>query len=296
MLQMVRSGRSATKLHGQVPSRRHLALLIQLCTPIFHSVVNPGEPQRSSDRIEQQGNSTTTRTTTMMVAGPTAIPRRRSSTRRGVDVSSRPPLARLPPPRPPRALPGLHDVAFNLGTSVVLVPTYMALLLRSPRRKRRRRPSVVDLVWSPSEEVRAPWRSEEPEDAPRWCLSSLVPAVLGAIFSCLLLASPGWSSLVQVARACWSARIPTLQALLREPAATALVWTQITFLDFLVARYVVRDSRASGNLPHRHTVALCFLVGPCGLVSHLVTKALVLGQRRRRRRRQAGGQPQRCGL
>ena len=68
-------------------------------------------------------------------------------------------------------------------------------------------------------------------------------------------------------------QIPALQTLLQNPATTVQIWSQITFLDFLVARYVLNDSLSKG-MPCKHSVILCFVVGPAGLISHLITKTI----------------------
>ena len=95
-----------------------------------------------------------------------------------------------------------YPLAFNVGTSLVLVPAYMALLLT-----RRAPKSAVDRIWSQSDPKGAPWRGERwrARDGSRWWLGALVPAVLGAIFLGLLAENA--AAFAGVLRACWSGKV-----------------------------------------------------------------------------------------
>ena len=166
--------------------------------------------------------------------------------------------------------PVKYDAAFHLGTSFLLVPAYLALLFTSrPKRQRERerereregKKGVVDLLWSPS--------NKSGGSVWKWCLSVFLPVVLGSLFLALLVADT--DIFLSVVRRCWRGEIPALQRLLQNPATVVQIWSQITLLDFLVARYVLNDSLERG-IPCKHSVVLCFVVGPAGLISHLVTK------------------------
>jgi hypothetical protein len=170
--------------------------------------------------------------------------------------------------------PQTYDVAFNLGTSLVLVPAYMALALtrgRERNQKTKTRKGLVGAVWSRSETKEAPWVGRRGMSS-KWLLSSAIPVLLGSIF--FFLFGLDTSIFARLFQCCWTAQIPALQRLLQSPATVVQIWSQITLLDFMVARYVFNDSVASG-LPYKHSVVLCFLVGPAGLLSHLVTKKLL---------------------
>ena len=179
--------------------------------------------------------------------------------------------------------PAASSLAFNLGTSAVLVPAYLALLALGRGRIR-----LVDRIWSPPQTHHRDTNKDNKDSKDskdnkdnKDLLPFLLPLALGLAFLLSLVGAP-CSTLLDLSRSCWTNGIPALQVLLRDPAATALVWTQITFLDFLVARHVLRDREA--GVPWRHSVALCFVVGPAGLVSHLVTKALFSKRKKRKGR------------
>ncbi|QDZ18972.1 hypothetical protein HOP50_02g14790 [Chloropicon primus] len=174
------------------------------------------------------------------------------------------------------AAPAASSLAFNLGTSAVLVPAYLALLALGRRRIR-----LVDRIWSPPPTRHETTTTSSSNNNNKDLLPFLLPFLLGSAFLLSLVGAP-CSTLLDLSRSCWTNGIPALQALLRDPAATALVWTQITFLDFLVARHVLRDREA--GVPWRHSVALCFVVGPAGLLSHLLTKALFHTSKRKKSR------------
>ena len=69
-----------------------------------------------------------------------------------------------------------------------------------------------------------------------------------------------------------------IAGLLASEATVTLVWLQLLMLDLFQARYVHLDALRCG-VPAAHSVVLCFMVGPLGLLSHLVTKSVVAQRR-----------------
>ena len=69
-----------------------------------------------------------------------------------------------------------------------------------------------------------------------------------------------------------------IAGLLASEATVTLVWLQLLMLDLFQARYVHLDALRCG-VPAAHSVILCFMVGPLGLLSHLVTKTVVARRR-----------------
>ena len=61
-----------------------------------------------------------------------------------------------------------------------------------------------------------------------------------------------------------------------ETAASA--WVHLLSLDLFVARHVYLDSLATGT-PATHSLALCCMFGPCGFLSHALTKAVLAARR-----------------
>ncbi|GMH39964.1 hypothetical protein BSKO_07868 [Bryopsis sp. KO-2023] len=57
---------------------------------------------------------------------------------------------------------------------------------------------------------------------------------------------------------------------LSKPTFTALAWVHLLLLDFVLAREVFLDGLEKGIFT-AHSVILCFMFGPTGLVSHYLT-------------------------
>lgn len=62
-------------------------------------------------------------------------------------------------------------------------------------------------------------------------------------------------------------------ALFTNPVTTVLAWAHLLLLDFYQARSVLVDG-IKASVPTGHSIALCFLFGPLGLLSHFATRAL----------------------
>ena len=80
--------------------------------------------------------------------------------------------------------------------------------------------------------------------------------------------------------------VPAFAALFATPGATAAAWLHLLTLDFVQAAWVARDaavcvagvaeggSRTVPRLPVTHSLVLCFMAGPLGLLSHVVTRTV----------------------
>ncbi|KAF8072604.1 U3 small nucleolar RNA-associated-like protein [Scenedesmus sp. PABB004] len=66
----------------------------------------------------------------------------------------------------------------------------------------------------------------------------------------------------------------SLAALFQHKTLTALAWLHLLLLDFLTARAVLMDGLRQ-LVPTAHSVLLCFMVGPLGLLSHVLTRLVV---------------------
>lgn len=68
-------------------------------------------------------------------------------------------------------------------------------------------------------------------------------------------------------------RVEWFASLLNCKEVTCLAWTHLVLLDLFQARYVYIDGQRHG-VPTRHSLVLCFMFGPVGLLSHMVTRTL----------------------
>ena len=73
--------------------------------------------------------------------------------------------------------------------------------------------------------------------------------------------------------------LESVAALFRDPATVASAWAHLLCLDLLVARELLQDGRRRG-VATAHSVLLCFMCGPLGLLAHLATRALAAATRR----------------
>lgn len=62
-------------------------------------------------------------------------------------------------------------------------------------------------------------------------------------------------------------------ALFKSPVLTCLAWTHLLLLDFWQAREVLLDG-IERSIVTGHSIVLCFLFGPLGLLSHTLTRTL----------------------
>ena len=116
---------------------------------------------------------------------------------------------------------------------------------------------------------------------PRW------PAVRGVFLASPPLYAAGTALAVGVAAAAgrnlvwvWpilrqglAPSLASISAALADPPLVAFVWVQLLLMDLVMARHVHKDGLRAG-VPTQHSLILCFMVGPLGILSHLLTFAL----------------------
>ena len=61
--------------------------------------------------------------------------------------------------------------------------------------------------------------------------------------------------------------------MLRDTKVTALTWVHLLLMDLFQAKWVYEDALRH-NVYCIHSLVLCFMVGPLGLLSHVLTKTL----------------------
>jgi len=92
-----------------------------------------------------------------------------------------------------------------------------------------------------------------------------------------------WSASKQYFRT-W--KVERFAVLFQDPMLTALTWTHLLLLDLFVARHVYLDGLQKKVLT-AHSIILCFMFGPTGLLSHMLTKTMTSG-----RQQNVAAQPQ----
>ena len=76
-------------------------------------------------------------------------------------------------------------------------------------------------------------------------------------------------------------KLSGISELLSEKAASASAWAHFMLVNLFVARHATLQS-LKFDLPVAHTLAFCLVTGPLGLLSHVVTKWIVLKLRTKR--------------
>ncbi|GAX80989.1 hypothetical protein CEUSTIGMA_g8424.t1 [Chlamydomonas eustigma] len=123
--------------------------------------------------------------------------------------------------------------------------------------------------------------------------TSTIPLALSALYLFTLLQAllsglgdsiwGVFSSFVEASRSNSPADGSGLKALgdlFKDPLTTALTWVHLLLLDFYQAReiYVQGIQEAVST---RHSLALCFMFGPLGLLSHTITKSALMPRNKR---------------
>jgi len=67
--------------------------------------------------------------------------------------------------------------------------------------------------------------------------------------------------------------LASICAALSDAPLVACVWVQLLLMDMVMARQVHADGLRNG-IPTPHSLILCFMVGPLGILSHLLTSKL----------------------
>ncbi|DBA68859.1 TPA: hypothetical protein ACH3X2_013341 [Trebouxia sp. C0005] len=72
-------------------------------------------------------------------------------------------------------------------------------------------------------------------------------------------------------------QVTAFAALFQCPKVTALTWTHLLLLDLCVARHVYLDGLRK-QVVTLHSIVLCFMFGPTGLLSHMFTSKAAQGR------------------
>uniref|UniRef100_A0A0D6R5N8 Uncharacterized protein n=5 Tax=Araucaria TaxID=25666 RepID=A0A0D6R5N8_ARACU len=167
---------------------------------------------------------------------------------------------------PPRSIPvitaslgGSSQIAsniFTLGTALVI-------------------PFYTLMVFAPHAEVTK--RSME---------SNIPYIVLGALYTYLLGIS--WTSetlRLMFASKYWLPELPGIARMFSSDLTVSSAWLHLLAVDLFAARQVFRDGLKDG-IETRHSITLCLLFCPVGIMSHVITKVIAFLWRRSRRDRE----------
>jgi hypothetical protein len=72
---------------------------------------------------------------------------------------------------------------------------------------------------------------------------------------------------------CAARYLAIMASMLEDTKVTALTWVHLLLMDLFQAKWVYEDA-LHHNVSCIHSLILCFMVGPIGLLSHMLTKAL----------------------
>ena len=78
-------------------------------------------------------------------------------------------------------------------------------------------------------------------------------------------------------------QLNNIAAMFTRPAAAAATWVHLLSLDLFVARGIFSDAAAK-RVPCGHSLVLCMMFGPSGLLCHAATVAIAAAWRRSRMR------------
>ncbi|CAA2977884.1 protein ABA DEFICIENT 4, chloroplastic-like isoform X2 [Olea europaea var. sylvestris] len=98
--------------------------------------------------------------------------------------------------------------------------------------------------------------------------------ILGILYAYLLYLS--WTPdtiRLMFASKYWLPELPGIAKMFSSEMTLASAWIHLLAVDLFAARQVYYDGLES-NLETRHSVSLCLLFCPIGIVSHIITKAL----------------------
>ena len=116
---------------------------------------------------------------------------------------------------------------------------------------------------------------------PRWktvrglFLASPALYTAGVLLAAAVAAASG-TSLLWVWPLLQQGLVPSLVSIcaaLSDAPLVACVWVQLLLMDMVMARHVHADGLRNG-IPTPHSLVLCFMVGPLGILSHLLTSKL----------------------
>ncbi|DBB15814.1 TPA: hypothetical protein ACH3X3_004011 [Trebouxia sp. C0006] len=107
-----------------------------------------------------------------------------------------------------------------------------------------------------------------------YTVASLVYLAALAVWGCEGLLGSVWGAFRQCLA---DQQVPAFAALFQCPKVTALTWTHLLLLDLCVARHVFLDGLRK-QVVTAHSIVLCFMFGPTGLLSHMFTSRALQGR------------------
>lgn len=72
---------------------------------------------------------------------------------------------------------------------------------------------------------------------------------------------------------CAARYLAIMASMLQDTKVTALTWVHLLLMDLFQAKWVYQDALRH-NVYSLHSLILCFMAGPIGLLSHILTKTL----------------------
>ncbi|PRW20864.1 hypothetical protein C2E21_8564 [Chlorella sorokiniana] len=155
-------------------------------------------------------------------------------------------------------------------TATVLVLPFYALMIAAPRQQLTQRLFNTPAIFTAAAALYALLLA-------MWQPLPAIAAVVQGAAAAVAAAAGSAGGPAQALRTALPS-MPAFAALFGSPEITALAWVHLVLLDLLQARWVYQDGRRN-DIPTWHSAVLCFMVGPLGLLCHLLTKALLLRRR-----------------
>lgn len=104
--------------------------------------------------------------------------------------------------------------------------------------------------------------------------SNIPYVVLGLLYACLLYLS--WTPdtiRLMFASKYWLPELPGIAKMFSNEMTLASAWIHLLVVDLFAARQVYQDG-LENEIETRHSVSMCLLFCPIGILSHLITKSL----------------------
>ncbi|CAN4123623.1 unnamed protein product [Withania somnifera] len=182
----------------------------------------------------------------------------------------------------------------SLGGSGVIVQ------LNLQRNLSQRKSSRVSACWLPSSEVAStaftvgtaavlPFYTimvvAPKAELTRKAMKSSIPyIVLGLLYAYLLYLSWTPDTLrLMFASKYWLPELPGMAKMFSNEMTLASAWIHLLAIDLFAARQVYHDG-LQNDIETRHSVSLCLLFCPVGILTHFLTKALTSSPEKRQRR------------
>nr|QTZ19628.1 neoxanthin synthase [Bixa orellana] len=114
--------------------------------------------------------------------------------------------------------------------------------------------------------------------------SSIPYVVLGVLYAYLLYLSWTPDTLrLMFASKYWLPELPGIAKMFSSEMTLASAWIHLLAVDLFAARQVFHDG-LENQVETRHSVSLCLLFCPIGIVAHVITKALAANTGNNRKR------------